>query len=134
MEKQNLTRFIGIPYKFLGTDFKGADCIGLCQLFFYEHGIKLEWRDGKDIPKDWYVKEPYRLARWLLKHFTRINNVDDMEYGDVVLFTINGEGHTGIYIGNHKVLTILAQFKTSMIMRLRQENIFFMSGFRRKKV
>ena len=34
MKKQDLTRFVGLPYKFLGTDFTGVDCIGLCQLFF----------------------------------------------------------------------------------------------------
>ena len=132
MQKQNLDKFIGIPYKFLGTDFNGADCIGLCQLFFYEHGIMLEWRDGKPIDKNWYEKEPYRLVRWLHVHFDKIK-YDELKYGDVVLFEINGEGHTGICVGNHKVLTILEQFQTSMIMRLNRGNVFFMGGYRLKE-
>ena len=37
MEKQDLEKFVGLPYKFLGTDFAGVDCIGLCQLFYNQH-------------------------------------------------------------------------------------------------
>lgn len=105
MEKQNIERFIGLPYKFLGTDFNGVDCIGLCQLFLNEHHIPVIIRDGRPITKDWYLKEPYRLARWLFKNFDKIDNIDDLRYGDIVLFEINGESHTGIYIDDYKVLT-----------------------------
>ena len=84
MEKQDLKKFVGLPYKFLGVDYHGVDCIGLCQLFYQEHGIDLEWRDGRPIAKDWYVHEPYRLARFMHKHFTRVKNVDAMQYGDIV--------------------------------------------------
>lgn len=132
MEKQDLKKFVGLPYKFLGVDYNGVDCIGLCQLFYQEHCIDLEWRDGRPIAKDWYVYEPYRLARFMHKHFTRVKNVDDMQYGDIVLYEINGEGHTGVYVGEHKVLTILHQFQRSMIVRLRQNNLFFKSGYRKK--
>lgn len=132
MIKQDLTKFIGIPYEFLGTDFTGVDCIGLCQLFYFQHGIPLIFRDGRPITKDWYLTEPYRLAKWLVHNFERIENQDYLEYGDVVLFEINGEGHTGIYIGNAKVLTILEVFKKSMIVHLKKENILYRSGFRKR--
>ena len=45
MEQQNIERFIGLPYKFLGTDFNGVDCIGLCQLFLNEHHIPMIIRE-----------------------------------------------------------------------------------------
>lgn len=130
MEKQNIERFIGLPYKFLGTDFNGVDCIGLCQLFLNEHHIPIIIRDGRPITKDWYLKEPYRLARWLFKNFDKIDNIDDLRYGDIVLFEINGESHTGIYIDDYKVLTILEVFKSSMIMHLKRQNMFYQCGFR----
>ena len=130
MEKQNIERFIGLPYKFLGTDFNGVDCIGLCQLFLNEHHIPMIIRDGRPITKDWYLKEPYRLARWLFKNFDKIDNIDDLRYGDIVLFEINGESHTGIYIDDYKVLTILEVFKSSMIMHLKRQNMFYQCGFR----
>lgn len=130
MEKQNIERFIGLPYKFLGTDFNGVDCIGLCQLFLNEHHIPVIIRDGRPITKDWYLKEPYRLARWLFKNFDKIDSIDDLRYGDIVLFEINGESHTGIYIDDYKVLTILEVFKSSMIMHLKRQNMFYQCGFR----
>ena len=52
MEKQDLKKFVGLPYKFLGIDYHGVDCIGLCQLFYQEHGIDLEWRDGRPIASE----------------------------------------------------------------------------------
>lgn len=130
MKKQDLSKFVGLPYKFLGVNFTGVDCIGLCQLFFNEHGYPIEIRDGRPITKDWYLTEPYRLARWLVKNFDKIENIEDLKYGDIVLFEINGESHTGIYIGNGKALTILEVFKKSMIMHLKKRNIFYQCGFR----
>lgn len=132
MDKQNLEKFIGIPYKFLGTDFTGVDCIGLCQLFYFEHNLPIIFRDGREIKKDWYLTEPYRLARWLITNFDKIDNQNDLEYGDVVLFEINGEGHTGIYIGDAKVLTILEFFKKSMIIHLKKGNVLYRNGFRKR--
>lgn len=75
MEKQNIERFIGLPYKFLGTDFTGVDCIGLCQLFFFEHNIPLVIRDGRPITKDWYLTEPFRLIRWLYANFDKVDDI-----------------------------------------------------------
>lgn len=132
MQKQNLEKFVGIPYKFLGTDYTGLDCIGLCQLFYFEHGIPLEFRDGREILKDWYLTEPFRLARWLVTNFDRIRNRNDLEYGDIILFEINGEGHTGIYLGDAKVLTILEFFKKSMIIHLKRGNVLYRGGFRKR--
>lgn len=130
MEKQDLEKFVGLSYKFLGTDFTGVDCIGLCQLFYNQHGIDIEIRDGRPITKDWYLTEPYRLARWLVEHFDKIKEMENMQYGDIVLFEINGESHTGIYIDNGKVLTILEVYRSSMIFHLKKGNIFFQCGFR----
>lgn len=130
MDKQNIEKFIGIPYKFLGTDYTGVDCIGLCQLFLNEHGYAIKFRDGREITKDWYLTEPYRLARWLIKNFDKIDNMEDMVYGDIILFEINGESHTGVYLDNGKVLTILEVFKKSMIIHLKRRNVFYQCAFR----
>jgi cell wall-associated NlpC family hydrolase len=133
MIKQDLTKFVGIPYEFLGTDFTGVDCIGLCQLFYFQHGIPLIFRDGRPITKDWYLTEPYRMVRWFLAYFQKIEDIVDLQYGDVVIFEINGESHTGIYIDDFKVLTVLELFKKSMIIRLRKQNILYRCGFRLKE-
>ena len=132
MQKQDLTKFVGIPFKFLGVDYDGLDCIGLCQLFYKEHGYDIEFRDGKPITKDWYEKEPKRLLYWLCHNYNRVKFPIDLEYGDIILFEINGEGHTGIYVGYGKVLTILENFKKSMIIQLKKAGGLFICGFRIK--
>lgn len=130
MKQQDLTKFIGIPYKFLGIDYDGVDCIGLCQLFLNEHNYNIEFRDGRPITKDWYLSEPFRLIRWLYTNFDKVDNMNSLQYGDITLFEINGESHTGIYIGYGKVLTILEIYKKSMIIHLNTGNIFYQCGFR----
>lgn len=133
IEKQNIEKFVGLPFKFLGTDKTGVDCIGLCQYFLCSHGIEIEFRDGRPIEKDWFLTEPYRLIKWLFHNFDKVDNMYDLQYGDIVLFEINGESHTGIYIDNGKVLTILEVFKKSMIMHLKARNMFYRCGFRIKE-
>lgn len=133
MEKQDLCKYVGIPFKFLGTTFDGVDCIGLCQLFLNQHNYDIEFRDGREITKDWYETEPLRLLIWLNRNFTKIKDMNNLQYGDIVLFEINGESHTGIYIDNMKVLTILETFKKSMIIHLKKQNVFYKCGFRMKE-
>ena len=32
-------KFLGIPYKLHGRDFKGTDCLGLMQIYFKEQNV-----------------------------------------------------------------------------------------------
>ena len=34
MKRIDVTKYLDIPYKHLGSSFAGADCLGLCRLFF----------------------------------------------------------------------------------------------------
>lgn len=133
MKKQDLCKFVGIPFEFLGTTFNGVDCIGLCQLFLNQHGYDIEFRDGREINKDWYETEPLRLVIWLNRNFIKVKEINNLKYGDILLFEINGESHTGIYIDNMKILTILETFKKSMIIHLKKQNVFYKCGFRIKE-
>ena len=104
MEKHNANGYIGIPFKFAGWSHEGADCVGLCRLFYSEHNWKPELYGGT-FTKDWWKKRPFRLVMWLRRHMTPIQNQEDLEYGDIMYFHINGEGHVGIYMGYGKMLT-----------------------------
>ena len=134
MQKQDLTKFVGIPFKFLGVDYDGLDCIGLCQLFYKEHGYDIEFRDGKPITKDWYETAPTRMWKWFCKKCDKIENIYDLQYGDIVVFEIGGENHTSIYIGDFKVLTILEIYKKSMIVHLNKCEVLYRCGFRFKNI
>ena len=36
-------KFIGVPYKFGGKSFDGADCMGLILLWYMEQGIEFDY-------------------------------------------------------------------------------------------
>lgn len=95
---ENVDRYIGIPHKFNGRSFDGCDCIGLCALFYGEHGWAQNFSDGNEITQDWEKRDPMRLARYLEKNFTRVKTVDELCFGDVLLFNVCGDSHLGIYL------------------------------------
>lgn len=104
MNYNDINNYIGIPYEFAGWSHEGADCIGLCRLFYHEHQWKPELYDGT-FEKDWWKKTPLRMVRWFVRNMTPIKNPDELQYGDIMYFHINGEGHVGIYIEYGKMLT-----------------------------
>ena len=97
-------KYINIPYKFAGYDYDGADCIGLLRLFYSDHNWQVI-NDGRTFTKDWYKKEPYRMVKWFLKNMNKIKDIKDLQFGDVVYFTIGGEGQVGIYYKYGRILT-----------------------------
>ena len=100
-----INKFVGIKHKFNGRDFEGADCIGLCQLFYREHGYKQTWDDGAPIPSDWQ-KYKYRLLLYLEKNFKATGDPSLLKYGDILLFDIDGDYHLGIYLEYGRILAM----------------------------
>ena len=136
-----VSKYIGIPYVFAGHSMEGADCVGLVRMFYADHHWKPAWYDG-EFKKDWYITQPYRMIRYLLKNLIKEPNIDNLRFGDIVFFMINDEGHLGIYLEYHKILTTFPPNvklldgsimpDKSMIMR---ENIWlpaYRCGFKRK--
>ena len=103
-------KYIGIPYVFNGRDLKtGVDCAGLIVNLYKDQGWKITSNDGRKITDDWFVLEPYRFVRYLMKHFDRVESSEELEDGDLILVEINGESHGAIYSGYGTVLTTFPQ-------------------------
>ena len=100
-----INKFVGIKHKFNGRDRDGIDCLGLCQLFYREHGYEQTWDDGSPIPPDWQ-KYKYRLLLYLRKHFSKTEDATALEYGDVLLFNIDRDYHLGIYLEYGRILAM----------------------------
>ena len=81
-------RAVGTPYVFGGESLAGFDCSGLVRWTYKSVGINLP-----------------RTAREQSLMGYRIMDVSKMRAGDIVAFRRSGGGyHTGIYIGDGKVM------------------------------
>ncbi len=104
----DIGRFIGIKHFYGESSFGKCDCLGLCRLFYREHGWKNALEDGlPDPPKDNFSN----FASWrrLIKYcLTRMRKVDykNLRYGDFIIFRINGDLHMGVYLGYGKLLSM----------------------------
>ena len=131
----DINKFVGIKHKFNGRDFDGADCIGLCQLFYREHGYNQTWDDGKPIPADWQ-KYKYRLLLYLRKHFERTDDKNALAYGDILLFDVDGDYHLGIFLEYGRILAMqvpcLEGVSQSTVYPKNWWEPFFVVGFKRR--
>lgn len=134
----NWSNYVGIPFKFNGSDRDGADCVGLVRMVYREQGWNPDFDDGKPVEQDWYIKSPYRLVRYLCRNFDKVKNLDLLEPGDLVYFRhTTGEGHVAIWIGYGKILqaapAIQGISQLSHIGRIKHIQPFIVCGFKRRK-
>jgi cell wall-associated NlpC family hydrolase len=137
----DLKKFVGIPYGFNCETYESADCVGLVKLFYEEHGYNLSKYD-RPTSEDWFVKDKFKVVKYLLKHFDKTRDIDNLSYGDLLVVEINGESHLFIYLGYDKVLTTYPKVSeynggVSFIDRfqkywLKQPGVKFIAGFKRR--
>lgn len=104
---ENINKYIGIPHYFGESSFDKCDCIGLCRLFYREHGWKDTFDDGKPVTKEHFsdVGVWRRLYKYCLTKMDRVE-YDELDFGDFVIFQIEGDLHTGIYLGYGDLLSM----------------------------
>jgi cell wall-associated NlpC family hydrolase len=83
-----IIKYINTPYKYGGSSHNGIDCSAFTQAVFSKSlEIKLD-----------------RTARGQYHEGQEINDVNDLQFGDLVFFNTSRRekpGHVGIYIGDH---------------------------------
>jgi len=135
-------KYIGINYEFNGRTLLSADCLGLISLIFEDNHWLPHWDDFRPIEKGWYIKEPYRMLRFLCKNFITVRNMEDLVPNDLLYFNIGGEGHLGLFLEYGRCLTTFPPTEKqwdgtvipsrSMIIHKQQWSQGFISGFRRR--
>lgn len=104
----NIDKFIGIPFVFGTSSFKSCDCIGLCRLFYKEHGWSdTFWDNGEKITEDALACASTwkRLYRYCRKNMDK-RAYGELSFGDFVVFCIAGDLHTGIYLSYGNLLSM----------------------------
>jgi len=137
-----VSKYTSIPYVFNGRSKEGCDCLGLIIEIFKDEQWSPSFDDGKLIEEQWWVKEKYRLLRYLMKTMTPIKNIEALEPNDVLYFSIGGEAHLGFLLMYGRVLTTFvpgckhwdgSEFPSrSMIIHRNMWNQGFIAGFRRR--
>lgn len=100
----DFSKYVGIPFAFNESSFEAADCAGLASLFYREHGWTSQANYPKPKHKDWYITDQLYMQRWLVKNFDMSRDIEDIEFGDLLYFMINGEGHIGVALEYGKFL------------------------------
>lgn len=83
-----ILKYINTPYKYGGTTSNGIDCSAFTQSI-YSKSVDVNLR---------------RTAREQFHEGTEIDDIDDLQFGDLVFFNTRRlvrPGHVGIYIGDH---------------------------------
>ena len=101
--KEDFSKYVGIPFKFNESSFEYADCAGLVSLFYREQEWE-NWDYPKPKHKDWYIEDQLYMQRWLMKNFKMSRDMGKIDFGDIVYFLINGEGHIGVSLGYGRIL------------------------------
>lgn len=123
--KPNFSKYIDIPFKHKGRDFKGCDCFGLVRLIFKEErGIELPDYLEIDYDCDLNKKQETYIQDELKYHtnheWKKINSHYDR--WDILIFYANPKriiaDHVGLHIGDGKFIHTSYFYKMSMVSRL----------------
>ena len=134
---EDFSRFIGIPHYFGESSFDKCDCIGLCRLYYREHGWQDCLEDGLPVTEENFASLGVwrRLYTYCLKNMRRVDYAD-LSCGDFVVFKVEGALHTGIYAGYGKLLamqipTVYGKSRSTLYHR-KWWQPFFRHAFRRR--
>lgn len=134
---ENVNKYIGIPHYFGESSFYKCDCIGLCRLFYREHGWKDTFDDDKPVTEEHFsdVGVWRRLYKYCLTHMDKVE-YDELDFGDFVIFQIDGDLHTGIYLSYGDLLSMQVPTvygkSTSTIYHREWWTPFYKHSFRRR--
>lgn len=94
---QTAKRFMGVPYLWGGTSYKGVDCSGFTKMTFFTHGIQLPRDASQQVHAGFAVDTDTTLK--------------NLEPGDLLFFGEHATDikpekvtHVGIYMGDNKII------------------------------
>lgn len=136
---EDITKYLGLKYGFDKT--KGQyHCADICRMWYKDHGYTHCFDDGKKDPvscEDFHKNHQMRLLRYLLKYFNKVRDANDLQHGDVVVFNVDGDLHTGIYLQNGQILAMqvpcITNESLSAVFKRSYWQPLFYCGFRQAR-
>ena len=124
MPFQNL---LNIPYKFLGRDKNGTDCLGLVYMYFKSEGINIPDCDGLPMMQDRQPDYMERAISALSRICTRVNVP---QKHDIILMSLpGGYVHLGVMVDDTYMLHVLKD-RPSMLVPVRKYRMRIVGVFR----
>lgn len=102
MQNEDLSKYIGIPYKLNGRDIDGTDCLGLVWMYLKGQGITVP--DGDELPIDetWQDNAESRFIKALDVIADRVKNPQKNDI--VLLHHCKQWAHIGVMLDNQYML------------------------------
>lgn len=120
---------IGIEYKHNGRGQKGIDCLNLVAAFLEQNNINIPISDGKNISKNWYLKNPDRLIEGLQTFAVEVP-FEELRPLDILLFEFGGiPRHLGVVTRRGYFLHAL-EGRKSAVCRINRYRKFLHSCYR----
>ena len=105
---ENLNKYVGLNYRF-DLSNNSYNCLSLAKKFYKDHDYKQNFDDGSSWPTNYKDNYARRLISYLENNFTKIEDIDSLSYGDIVV--ISPGIRIGTYVGEGNLLTISSEFK-----------------------
>lgn len=105
----NLIKYLKIPHRHLGRDFKGCDCFGLVRLF-YQQEFGIELPDYQEYQPDWHLSDARKILRLYTQFgFSEISlSAPNLLPGDILLLNETGyPKHLGVVVERGSFLHVL---------------------------
>jgi len=105
----NFGKYIGIKYKYHGSDFSGCDCFGLCRLIFREEK-NIDFPSFREVYKEhWYKEKQNHIVENIKPDFGFYKIDPPYKLLDGLIFYHGNTeiaNHIGLWIGSNKFIHV----------------------------
>lgn len=132
---EDISKYLGITYRF-AVDEENVNCCSLARKFYEDHGWPQNWDDGKPWPTH-PIGYKERLKRYMDENFSKTEDPEQLEFGDVAMMKDTVGGGLGIYAGEGNLIClerpIIEGRSKTVLYRARLWKPYMEMGYKRRR-